>query len=395
MSILHVITGLNVGGAEAMLAKLLEQGTACGPLRPEVLSLLPPGPLGDRIRRLGIPIRSARMPQGRPRVRDAAAVIRTARSVNPSLVHGWMHHGNLAASLAAAAAPSRPPVIWNIRHSLSDIAHEKPMSRLVLRAGRMLSRTPSAIIFNSAVAARQYAAFGYSADRAIVIPNGFDCTQFRPPAGSKSALRQRLDIEDGSIVVAMVARVHPMKDHANLVEAVRRARADGHDLHLLLAGTGTASLPEDLMQAIRLAVPHDRLTLLGERHDVDAWLGSVDIVALSSAWGEAFPNVLGEAMACGVPCVATDVGDSADIVGDLGRVVPPRDPQALAAALGWLAGLGAEGRARLGTAARERVVERYALDRIARRYGALYESVLAGHRSNAASYGGARPAEAA
>ena len=119
------------------------------------------------------------------------------------------------------------------------------------------------------------------------------------------------------------------------------------------------------------------MTLAGERSDVADWLSGVDIVALPSAWGEAFPNIIGEAMASGVVCVATDVGDSAAIIGGHGRVVPPRDPAALASAIGWLAGLGRERRAAMGAAARDRVVRHYGIERIADSYAALYGSVLA------------------
>lgn len=380
MSVLHVITGLNVGGAEAMLAKLIEHGFDEALLAPQVLSMLPPGRVAPRIIAAGAAVTTLGMTQGRP---SMAAVLRLRAQVRrqrPALLQGWMHHGNLAATLAAAMAPRdhgrRLPVVWNMRHSLVDIAHEKPLSRAVLRLGRRLSGSPDAIIYNSEVAARQYAAFGFSAERAIVIPNGFDCSRFRPRADAGPALRRRFGIAAEPIVVAMVARQHPMKDTPNLVEAVRLARAAGHDLHLLLVGTGTDAPAPELAAALARALPADRLTLAGERADVADWLSGVDIVALPSAWGEAFPNILGEAMASGVPCVATDVGDSAAIIGAFGRVVPPRDSAALAAAIGALAGLEAPARAALGAAARERIVRLFDIEPITARYAALYRSVL-------------------
>lgn len=372
MSILHIITGLNVGGAETMLAKLIEEGVGGDGMAPEVLSLLPPGRLAERIRAAGATVHSAGMARALPTPSQLASIARTVRAVRPRLLQGWMHHGNLAATFGARVVPSRPPVVWNIRHSLTDIALEKPLSRLVLRVGRLLSRSPSAIVYNSDVAARQYSAFGYAADRAVVIPNGFDCAQFRLRPAARAALRHVYGIAAEATVVAMVARQHPMKDTPLLIEAVARARAVGHDLHLLLVGTGTEGLAPDLTGRL----PATRITLAGERGDVHEWLSGVDIVALSSAWGEGFPNILGEAMASGVPCVATTVGDSAAIVGEFGRTVPPRDAAAFAAALGALTELGPIGRARLGEAARRRVVDNYGLDRIAARYAALYHQVL-------------------
>jgi glycosyltransferase involved in cell wall biosynthesis len=384
MSILHIITGLNVGGAEAMLAKLLEHGAADDPLSPRVLSLMTPGRMAQRIDARGIPIETLAMQQGRPSLGGLLQLRRTIRAAPPALVQGWMHHGNLAASLASRFAPVRLPVVWNVRHSLSDIHLEKPLSRAVLRTGRMVSDTARAIIYNSEVAAEQYRRFGFSPERAVVIPNGFDCDTFRPRADAGRMLRQRYGIDPQPILVAMVARQHPMKDTANLVEAVGLARAAGHDLHLLLVGTGTDAPPAALATQLARTLPPGRLTLAGERADVADWLSGVDIVALPSAWGEAFPNILGEAMASGVPCVATDVGDSARIIGSHGCIVPPRDPAALAGAIGWLAGLGAIQRRAIGAAARESIIARYEIDRIVARYAALYGSILGGHGEAAA-----------
>lgn len=381
MPVLHVITDLNIGGAETMLAKLVEHGAGRGEPLPEILSLLPPGGLADRVRRAGATVHSLAMCQGWASAGAAVRLGRTVRRLRPDLIQGWMHHGNVAATVAATLSGTRPPVVWNIRHSLVDVALEKPLSRAVLRMGRVLSRTPDRIIYNSAVAKAQYEAFGYAGDRGVVIPNGFDCTHFRPRDGAGDALRRQFGIAPGALVAAMVARQHPMKDTANLVRAVGLARAAGHDLHLLLAGKGSDALPLPLADLIARTIPADRLFCAGERDDVAQWLSGVDILALPSAWGEAFPNVLGEAMACGVACVTTDVGDSAAIVGDLGRVVPPRDPAALAAAIGDLAGLGVEGRAQLGAAARASILKRYTLGAIAARYAELHATVLAEHRA--------------
>jgi glycosyltransferase involved in cell wall biosynthesis len=378
MTALHIITGLNVGGAEAMLAKLLEAGFEDALLAPQVLSLMAPGRMAARVAAQGVPIATLGMAQGRPSLAALARLRDQLRKTPPALVQGWMHHGNLVASLAGAMTGRQVPVLWNIRHSLVDIGLEKPLSRAVLRVGRMLSGTPDAIIYNSEIAAQQYRRFGFTPDRAIIIPNGFDCDRFQPRAGAGPALRRRFGIDPEPVLVAMVARQHPMKDTANLVEAIGLARAAGHDLHLLLVGTGTDAPAPALAARLARTMPPDRLTLAGELADVSDWLSGVDIVALPSAWGEAFPNILGEAMASGVPCVATDVGDSALIVGENGRIVPPRDPVALAEAIGWLAGAGAEQRRAIGSAARASIIKRYRIDRIIERYAALYRSVLAG-----------------
>src|SRR5690606_25495791 len=137
-----------------------------------------------------------------------------------------------------------------------------------------------------------------------------------PQPGARAWLEREFGVSPGVVLIAQVTRLHPMKAPETLVEAVRRVRSQGRDAHLLLAGRGFEQPPCELAAQIKASLPPDRVTLVGERHDVAEWLSGVDILALPSAWGEGFSNILGEALACGVPCVATDVGDSAWIVGE-------------------------------------------------------------------------------
>ena len=372
-TVLHTITGLHTGGAETMLAKLIEADLY---LRPVVLSLLEPGVVAGRIRAQNISVRSLGMREGVPSLAALAQLIRESRRVQPDLVQGWMHHGNLAATFASWAAPHRPPVVWNVRHSLVALAHEKPLTRAVLRLDARLSRTTAAIIYNAKVSARQYEAFGFHPERTVVIPNGFDCEQFRPRPEARSLLRQKFGIDERVPTIGMVARYHPMKDVANLVEATRRVRARGPDAHLLVVGRGFDHPPPEIETMAREALPPERLTMAGESHDVARWLSGLDVLVLPSAWGEGFPNILGEATACGVPCVATDVGDSAWIIGPHGSVVPPRNPEALASALARMLELDPGQRRQLGQAARARTINLFSLNCVAQQYEALYERVL-------------------
>jgi glycosyltransferase involved in cell wall biosynthesis len=376
MNVLHVITGLNVGGAETMLAKLLEyQGGG----RSTVVSLATPGAIAARIRACAR-LETLSMREGVPSVLAAYRLARLVRSIEPDLVIGWMHHGNLAASFATAAARRRPALIWNVRHSVADIRTEKLLSRIVLRLGAALSSKPDAIVYNSKVAASQYRGLGYDPAQSLVIPNGFDCDLYRPREEARERLCRQYGVQPGATLVGMIARLHPMKDPATLIEAVRRARGRGADIHLLMAGEGMDQLPPDLARALGTALPPDRLTLLGQRGDLPELMPGLDMVALSSAWGEGFPNILAEAMASGVPCLTTDVGDSGWIVGQTGRVVPPRDAEAMAAGLLDLVALGEEGRRHLGLLARQRVIDNFALHEIGPRFSALYQQLVRHHR---------------
>jgi glycosyltransferase involved in cell wall biosynthesis len=282
-----------------------------------------------------------------------------------------MYHGNLAASLAAPLTGRPPPVLWNIRHSLHDLSLEKRATRLVIRAGAPLSRLAAGIVYNSALSVAQHRACGY-ARPAEVIPNGFDTDRFRPDPAARARLRAELGLGESTAVIGLVARYHPMKDHGTLVRAASKLRAAGRDLHLVLVGENVTPGNAELARAVAAAGLGGRASLLGERVDVPGLVPAFDVAVLCSAWGEGFPNVLGEAMACGVPCVTTDVGDCRPLLAGIGEVTPPGDADALAAALDRLLRLPPSGRAQLGAAGRRRVEREFALPAIAARYRGLY-----------------------
>lgn len=377
MKVLHTITGLSVGGAENMLTKLIEEGqTRTAAYDVSVLSLMKPDDIAHRIRACGVHIDTLEMRQGVPSPGNVMRLRKIVQRLQPDLIVGWMHHAFLAASVGSRMQSTRPPVIWNVRHSLSHLKHEKPMTRAVLRACARISHTPAAIIYNSRVAAHQYEAFGFPAASTVIIPNGFDCDQFRPRPSARAEFSRMFGLDDNVTIVGLVARLHPMKQPEVLVEAVRIARSKGRDLHLLIMGHGADDPSSSLTRLLNTALPANRFTTIGHQTDVARWMPAIDIFALSSGWGEGFPNVIGEAMACGIPCVATDIGDSRKIIGNTGSIVPPNDPAALAQALISLTDIGADARRRLGELARDRVISEFSLPEIARQYEALYDHVL-------------------
>lgn len=373
----HVTTSLDVGGAQAMLVKLVEAGVAkrkCA--RPAVLSLTRPGTLAPRLRDTGCPTYTLGMSRGFPGPVATLRLLRITAMLRPDILQGWMYHGNLAASVAGLAAGRKVPVFWNVRHSLADPSVEKRSSRALFALSARLSRSVHGIIYNSRVAAQEHAAIGFDPARAIHIPNGFDLSRYHPDPAARARLRMLFDLPGDGILVGMVARNHPMKDHAMLVHAIARARAAGHDLRLLLVGTGMDRPDAALRQAIAACLPPEAVTLVGERTDIAEWLPGLDLLALSSAWGEAFPNILGEAMACGVPCIATDVGDSAWVLGEGGLIVPPRDAEAMGAALERIAALDGDARRSLGAVGRARAIAHFDINDIAVQYRRLYASAV-------------------
>jgi glycosyltransferase involved in cell wall biosynthesis len=271
----------------------------------------------------------------------------------------------------------RLPVIWNVRHSIHDLDRETALTRAFIRLAAALSWSPRAIIYNSRLSANQHERIGFAAARTVVIPNGFDCNQFRPRPEMRQRLCAEVGIDGSAVIIGMVARNHPQKDPTNLVRATALLLERGLKVHVVIVGPGFDAGNTDLLRVVQQAGTAGHLSLLGERDDIPELVAGFDIAALPSAWGEGFPNVLGEAMASGVPCVATDIGDSAWIVARTGLIVPPSDAEALAEALSRLATLGPEGRRQLGAAARARVIEEFEVDEVVHRYEMLYEQVTA------------------
>jgi glycosyltransferase involved in cell wall biosynthesis len=371
----HVITDLATGGAEIMLHKLIQ---AADPTRVVhgVVSLMEKDLVGEEIASLGAPVRALGMRRRIPWPWQILRLRRMIRELNPDILHGWMYHGNLAASVVAATLTPRPVVLWNVRQSLYDLAREPFATRLVIRANRLLARGVRCIMYNSTLSARQHERYGFPAQKTVVVPNGFDCQHFCPDMQARQAVRAELGLGEGVHVIGMVARFHPMKDHYNFLEAAVRLVRAIPQARFMLIGRDVNAANAMLVETIGRLGLAGQVMLLDERKDIPKLLMAFDVFTLSSAWGEGFPNVIGEAMAAGLPCVVTDVGDSKDVVGDAGRVVPARDPDALARAWEQLATMGPEGRRRLGAQARARVEREYGIEAITRRYEDLYEAAV-------------------
>lgn len=373
IKILHLITGLGTGGAESMLYKLLS-ATDRDRYEPVVLSMIDRGTFGERIEALGIPVHTLNMRPGRPMPIDVWRLVKQVKEIRPDLIQGWMYHGNLAAQLAVSRLRTKVPVIWNIRHSPYQLQFVKRSTATVIKIGAFFSQSPQRIIYNARVSADQHEALGYAADKREVIPNGFDLDTYRPNGAARYSVRQALGLSEQAFLIGLIGRYHPMKDHGNLLDAMARLRAQGRDVHALLIGRDVDGNNDALTARIAELDLSDCIHLMGERRDTPTLTAALDLL-VSSSYAEGFSNVVGEAMACEVPCVVTDAGDSAWIVDDTGLVVPPQDPAALAGAIGEMIELGTEGRKALGVKARARVSEQFSLPAIIDRYQALYESV--------------------
>lgn len=364
MNVLHIITDLDVGGAEVMLATLIGHTPE---LSHSVVSLTTAGPVAADLERHGVRVEAAGM---RRRPTDALrlpALRRRIRSGRPDVVHTWMIHANiLAGSLARRVAP----VIWGLHHTALDPT-STPRATIALDrwSARLSSRVPTRIVSCSRAALASHREAGYAADRIVHIPNGVDADRFVPDPGARAGIRAELGVPDDVPLIGMVARWDAQKDHANFVAAATATSEALPDAHFVLAGHDVDPTNRELDELVRRF--GGRFRLLGERTDTPAVLAALDLAVLSSAYGEAAPMVLLEALACGVPCVATDLGDCADIVGSNGIVVAPRDPRALAAAMATVIA----GRDRYASGAREHVVGRFSVGATAAAYTDLYRQV--------------------
>jgi glycosyltransferase involved in cell wall biosynthesis len=356
LRIAHVIAGLDTGGAEMMLLKLIEQSQ--GRVTHTVISLTGMGTLGERILAAGGRVTALNL---RGPFQMLFALQRLARVLNqsrPDLVQGWMYHGNIAASLTG----HRWPVVWAIRCTIGTFK-EKLLTRFLVRVGALLSSQPRAIFYNSAAARVQHEAIGY-ARHGLVLPNGFDTDRFMPDAKTRAAFRGRIGASPDRPLAGYIGRLHPIKDLPTFFAAMAQAARARPDLAVIAIGKDLPRAAEILPETRPdIEFLGDRLTLLAEQADVRGWYQAFDVSILSS-FAEGFPNVLGEAMSSGTPCVSTDAGESRAIIADTGRVVPVKDVAAMTGALLEIVNMAPDERAALGKRARARIDAHYSIQAV-------------------------------
>jgi glycosyltransferase involved in cell wall biosynthesis len=367
-----VIGSLELGGAERSLCALIKHLGDVADM--SVVTLIPGGALEGDVCQLGTPLSTLGMQPGRPNPRAVLALAQQLRAMRPDVVVTWMYHANLIGGLAAKLAGGIP-VVWNIRHTLLDPSRHKRLTRWSAQAGGWLSsRVPAAVVYVAHAAQKHHQANGFGCSRSLVIPNGFDVEQFAPDAAARGELRSELGLAGDCELIGMIGRFHPDKDHRTFMMAAAQAAAERSGVHFVLCGEGIDNNNAQLGEYVRHFDLAGRVHLLGTRPEIARVTAALD-VAVNSSLNEAFPRSVGEAMACGVPCVVTDVGDSARLVANTGRVVPPGDPRQLTRALLDLLDLGPEARQQLGAKARARIANRFDVDRLAWRHLSLWQSV--------------------
>jgi glycosyltransferase involved in cell wall biosynthesis len=388
IKVIHIITDLSTGGAETMLYRALSRMDT-GRFQNEVISLTSLGSIAQKIRARGVPVRALGMKRGIPNPFLFLRLIQWIRRSKPQIVQTWMYHADLIGGLAAyLAGESR--LVWNIRQANLDPKWNKPLTIWTAKICALISSwLPACILSCSQAALVLHSRVGYAARNMKLIPNGFDLEEFRPDPEARLSLRNELGLPKDTLIIGMAARFHAVKGHRNFIQAAARFHATIAEAHFALCGPGVDRDNKELYKWVVEAGLDAHCHLLGTRQDLTRLFSAIDIFTSPSV-SEAFPSVVGEAMACGTPCVVTDVGDSALIVGESGIVVPPENPDALAEAWGELIEAGPDVRRRLGTAARCRVQQHFSLSVAVERYQTIYAQLAGTAQSDMPSPGFAK-----
>ncbi|WP_310486592.1 glycosyltransferase [Chamaesiphon sp. VAR_69_metabat_338] len=376
MQVLHIITDFNDGGAQAVLYRFIiadKQNTH------HVISLMSIGWYGEQTAKLGIPVHALDMPKSRVTRAGVTKLYRLIRQIGPDAIQTWMYHSDLLGSVAARLA-GKQVIVWGIHNSDLDPTQTAFTTRAIVRVCAAISGfIPRKIISCSEEGVRVHTALGYQQQKMVTIPNGYDVSEFAPNLAARQELRQQWHIPDGTTLFGMVARWNPQKDHANLIAALAHLKTlTPSPWHCVLVGSKLDADNDTLVELLDRYQVKDRVTLLGLRSDIPAVMNAVDLHVLSSAYGEAFPNVVAEAMACARPCIVTDVGDAGLIVGDTGWVVPSSDAvrlgEAMAGAIDRMSDLPAWQQRQ--AQCRQRIEANFSVQNMVAKYNDVWERAL-------------------
>ncbi|MBU1196118.1 MAG: glycosyltransferase [Proteobacteria bacterium] len=374
IKVLHLITSLDTGGAEKMLFKLLS-GMDRKQFENRVVCLLSPGSVEKQITDLGIKVETLNLKRGRISFGGILNLIKMIKKWHPDIIQTWLYHADLLGYLAARLTGIKN-LIWNIRCTRMELEKYSRVTAWTVKACAFFSSYPVSILANSDMAKDQHIhTYGYNNKKFQIILNGFDLSVFKPDREAGKKIRQELDIPEDSMCVGLVGRYDPQKDHLSFIRAASIVTQRFPDMIFVLAGKNVDMNNSEIIYLIKEMKLNNNFRLLGERSDIPDIMNAMNVYCSSSAFGEGFPNVVGEAMACGLPCVVTDIGQSASIVDHTGFVVRPGNHDELADSIIKLTSLPGDQLKKLGEEARERVAKYYSLEKIVKEYENLYLTI--------------------
>lgn len=372
-----LIRSLNRGGTERQLAELIG---ALDPMRFEmvVLTFYPDGAIWYELTAKGVELQSLHKRGRWEMIRFALRLNRSLRAWRPDVLHCYLVEPSIFGLVIGRWAGVRA-VVWGIRSSNLDYGLYNRFGWVTFRMAALLSRFVSLMIANSEAGRWYHIAQGYRREAITVIPNGIDTDRYVPNANVRNAVRSQWGIRD-EVVIGMVARLDPVKDHRTFLHAAAKLVGQHRNVRFVCVGGGDDRFAAELSQLVTDLELDSHVRFTGEHPQPEHLYPAFDVVC-STSLAEGFSNALAEALSCGVPCVATNVGDSAFIIGDAGMIVPPRSHDVLASALSQLAAMRPEDRRAMGDAGRRRVVREFSVARMAERTASAYATALSGGRA--------------
>jgi glycosyltransferase involved in cell wall biosynthesis len=359
LTVLHVIAARGIGGAEHMLSALVT-AKRDSPLSQAVVNLMADPELAAAVRASGVPVYELGLRKVVQMPLVLTHLVKLIRTLRPAAIQSWLYYSDLLSLWALNLSGRRTitRLYWGIRCSDMDLSKYRASLRWTVAACAKRSQEPDAVIANSYAGLSVHRQLGYTPQQFAVIPNGIDCERFKPDASARTRIRAELRISETAPVVIHVARVDPVKDHASLI-AVAGALPN---VTFIVVGQGTNAL-----------AVHSNVIALGARRDVASLYSAADLALFTSINSEGFPNVVAEAMACGLPVVATDVGDASRIVADTGLIVPPRDIAAMVAAIQRFLDEPLPLKRQRALACRNHIEQHFSLDRAVTAFDALHQ----------------------
>lgn len=370
MRIVHITTGLGNGGAERTLYKVASQDSSN---LHSIISLTKGGRYSDELRHRGLSVVELKFDKSIVGVLTATLKLgKLLRSSSPDIVQTWMYHANLIGGLAARMSGLRY-VVWNVRASLPQFRHGSTATWIIARLLAILSRlVPRKIVYCAQRAKEEHENIGYSTSKSVVIPNGFNPTEWSPDSTARRAMRRCLGINQSTRVFGMISRYHPKKNHIGFLEACQEIATLKADFHILLVGPGVDNKNSALADAIERLELEGKVSVLGERTDIPQILNAIDVLVAPSISGEGFPNIVAEAMLTGTPCVVSDTGDAGQIVGENGWILRAGSAEGLSEVLRSALLESTTMLLEKGRRARRSVVARFSERKMSEAYASLY-----------------------
>lgn len=370
-TILYIITSLSVGGAQKALLNLINSDVSQR-FSPVVITLMPTQGLQNAFKESGIPVVELKANKALSLLLLPWHLWQLVSTLKPSIIHGWMHHGNILAVCAWFLMGRKPMLLWGMHHTPEKDTFKRLQHALVLTLGKWLSRFPDKILYVSRRSLERHCELGYSMNRCQVLANGV-AVQKQDIHQARFNLRAELNIAPNAIIIGSLTRFVPEKDIPNLIEAIRRFQMleMNNNIHFLLAGEGMDASNPQLVHLCATLRDAALVHCLGIRADAARLIAALDIATLSSR-REAFPLFIAEAMASGIPCVATDVGDVAEAIGQTGLLVPKENPERLALAWKQMLAFSDAQRQQYSEAAKHRIQQYYNMDIVV----AFYKELL-------------------